>query len=109
FPVVPFRPKQLRNCSKPLSRLANRHAQTAPLRLPRLQQIRSETACAFLSTINPQPSTLRGSTSPYRHGPLPCVHQVEPAPPRLSSIPKGLRPDVGSSGLLFPFRLQRPA
>src|SRR4029077_15365623 len=40
-------------------------------------------------------------TSPYRHGALLCVHQVEPAPPRLSSIPEELRPGARSSGPPF--------
>src|SRR5213079_2429861 len=54
-----------------------------------------------LSTINS-----RGFTSPYRHGALLCVHQVEPAPPRLSSIPEAPRPGVRSSGPPSPLQLQ---
>src|SRR5438477_12975318 len=55
-----------------------------------------------LSTINS-----RGFTSPYRHGALLCVHQVEPAPPRLSSIPEELPPGVRSSGPPFRVRLRQ--
>src|SRR5436305_529229 len=57
-----------------------------------------------LSTINS-----RGFTSPYRHGALLCVHQVEPAPPRLSSIPEALRPGVRSSDPPFRVRLRQAA
>src|SRR5206468_7392306 len=55
-----------------------------------------------LSTINP-PGPL---TSPYRHDALLGVHQVEPAPPRLSWIPKAPRPGVRSFGPLSPIRLR---
>src|SRR5206468_9158054 len=48
-------------------------------------------------------------TSPYRHGALLCVHQVEPAPPRLSSIPEELPPGVRSSGPPFRIRLRQLA
>src|SRR6266508_3675075 len=58
-----------------------------------------------LSTIN-----LSGPlTSPYRHGALLCVHQVEPAPPRLSWIPEAPRPGVRSSGPPSRVRLRQPA
>src|SRR6059058_255558 len=46
-------------------------------------------------------------TSPYRHGALLCVHQVEPAPPRLSSIPEELPPGARSSGPPFRVRLRQ--
>src|SRR6266508_4383549 len=48
-------------------------------------------------------------TSPYRHGALLCVHQVELAPPRLSSIPEAPRPGVRSSGPPSPVQLRQPA
>src|SRR6266498_3583185 len=60
-----------------------------------------------LSTLNQQPS--RPLTSPYRHGALLCVHQVEPAPPRLSWIPEAPRPGVRSSGPPSRVRLRQPA
>src|SRR6266480_146499 len=63
----------------------------------------------FLSTINSQPSTPRAFTSPYRHGVLLYVHQVELAPPRLSWIPEAPRPGVRSSGPPFPVQLRRSA
>src|SRR5207244_3494933 len=44
---------------------------------------------------------------PYRHGALLCVHQVEPAPPRLSSIPEELPPGARSSGPPFRVRLRQ--
>src|SRR5436190_9838278 len=55
-------------------------------------------------SIKHQPPDPNVATSRYRHGALLCVHQVERAPLRLSSIQAAPGPGARSSGPLFPTR-----